>query len=89
MFTICISTIACVVVTVCEHIITDTTLTSRYKRVRIDESTDLRIVVATLEIIQPGLYVVVLAIRLKSGRKATLWIAMESEDSMAIQELMY
>ena len=43
--------------TVCIHVIAEQALTSRNKRIRVDESTDFGIVVSGLEVIELGLNV--------------------------------
>ena len=49
------------VITICEHVIAEDTLTGRNKHIRINKSTQLGIIVAGLEVIQGGFIVVRLA----------------------------
>ena len=55
-----------------KHVVAQQALTGRYKCIRIDESTDVRIVISGLEIVQTGLLEMAVAIQLKISLFLTL-----------------
>ena len=78
-----ITAIGWIAQTISKHIVSKQSLPCRGKFIRIDKSPHLGIVVTTLEIIQPGLYVVGLAMK----HYGTLYrngfeVSMEPKDSM-------
>ena len=51
-----------IIITICEHIVSQEFLTSRSKGIRIDETTDAGIVVTALQVVEPGFSVVVVTV---------------------------
>ena len=44
-----------VIITICEHVVTEESLPCGSKRIRIDESADAGIVISALEVVEPGI----------------------------------